>query len=107
MVRVDGSGTLVEGNVDWEPGFAVVIALRMAIAVAVIAAGVYFLTRTYDVNPIPGLLIAGIGFACFVVLGVALVCCRQVQNDDEKRVRAFFEDALKSSSLNSAALFHN
>ena len=95
MVRADGSGTVIQGNVDWEPGLDVLIAIRMAVFVVIIAAGLYGLTLTYAVNPIPCLVVVAFGVAGFGVLGLALLCRRQVQIDDEERVRAFFDDALK------------
>jgi hypothetical protein len=95
MVRADGSGTVIQGNVDWEPGLDVLIAIRMAVFVVIIAAGLYGLTLTSAVNPIPCLVVVAFGVAGFGVLGLALLCRRQVQGGDEERVRAFFDDALK------------
>ena len=93
MVRAEGPGTVVQGNVDWEPGLAIVVALRFPMFLVIIALGLYGLSLPY--NPILPLLLVGFGLACLVVFGVALLCRRQVREDDEKRVRAFLEDALK------------
>jgi hypothetical protein len=95
MVRADGSGTIVQGTIDSEPGQGIVIGLRIAMSFVVVVAGLFGLTQTYNVNPIPGLLLIAFGLASLIVLGASLLCRQQIQQDDENQVRVFLEDALR------------
>jgi hypothetical protein len=96
MVRAEGPGTVVQGNLDWEPGLAIVLVLRLPVLLVIMAVGFYDLSLPpYSENLVFPLLLVGFGLAFFISFGVALLRRPQIHDDDVKRVREFLEDALE------------